>query len=118
MFTDADAISELTLTSDSDSSHEKKKAESSYSFLFWLMCIIVMWEISKATLKLWTEKLLNATGLRTKSKKEKVESSVKKDKHEKITTRDVGIQAQCTYKWKWVTPRFHVLPDESTGAFV
>ena len=53
-----------------------------------------------------------------RSKEEKVESSVKKDKQVKITTRDVGIQAQCTYKWKWETPRFHVLPDESTGAFV
>ena len=51
-------------------------------------------------------------------KKEKVESSVKKDKKGKITTRDVGIQAQCTYKWKWEAPRFHVLPDESTGAFL
>ena len=118
MFTDTDATSQLMFTSNGDSSDEEKTAENSYSFVFWLMCIIVMWEISKATVQLWTEKLLKATGLRAKSKKEKVESSVKKNKPVKITTRDVGIQAQCTYKWKWETPRFHVLPDESTGAFV
>ena len=41
-----------------------------------------------------------------------------RDKQGKTTTRDVGAQAQCTYKWKWETPRFYVLPDESTGAFV
>ena len=120
MFTDADATNELTLAGDSDS--EIEKAENSYSFLIWLTSIIVIWEISKATLKLWAEKLLKATGLRTKTKKEKAENSVavKKDKQNtvKITTRDVGIQAQCTYKWKWETPRFHVLPEESTGAFV
>ena len=118
LFKDADATDQLTFPNFGYSSDEEKKAENSYSFVFWLMGIILMWEISKATLQLWTEKLLKATGLRAKSKSAKIESSVKKDKQVKTLTRDVGAQAQCTYKWKWETPRFHVLPDESTGAFV
>ena len=120
LFKDADATTQLTFPNFGHHSEEEKMAKDgdSYSFVFWLIGIIVMWEISKATLQLWTEKLLKATGLRAKSENVKVESSAKKDKTVKITTRNVGIQAQCTYKWKRETPRFHVLPDESTGAFV
>ena len=118
LFKDADATSQLTFPSIGYTSDEEKKAENSYSFVFWLMGIILMWEISKATLQLWTEKLLKATGLRAKSENVEVESSAKKDKTVKITTRNVGIQAQCTYKWKWAEPRFYVLPVDSTGAFV
>ena len=31
--------------------------------------------------------------------------------------RTVGAQSPCTYKWKLVTPRFHVLPQSAEGVF-
>ena len=38
-------------------------------------------------------------------------------KREKITLRTIGTQSQCTYKHHVLTPRFHVLPEQSAGVF-
>ena len=32
--------------------------------------------------------------------------------------RSVSVQSQCTYKWWWQTPRFVVLPTDSSGISV
>ena len=32
-------------------------------------------------------------------------------------SRSIAVQSQCTYKRQWQTPRFSVLPEDSSGAF-
>ena len=55
------------------------------------------------------------------SGKDKKDEQPKEDEQPKKNERPRGLhkatQSQVTYKRKWATPRFHVLPQESTGVF-
>ena len=85
---------------------------SSYTYLFMLVVIILMWEVSKSIMRSGSETFLKATGLRAKNKEKETTKQSKK------RTRDVGVQAPCTYKFKWEQPRFVPLPEDSAGAFI
>eukprot|EP00971_Amphidinium_carterae_P344919 6485600-Amphidinium_carterae.1 len=93
-----------------EASAQEKMDGRSEGFAPCLLAVHLLTLVLAVLIAIGVSDWLRTSALRVEYKSEGVQT-------EDWPTRNVAVQAQCTYKFKWASPRFRPLPDQSEGAW-